>query len=257
MSTPGGEVQAASRCEISHGRRGVFLDDVERTHHVLIAGGAPVGQVDRQDRDRGDRAGDGEVEREGHLPRPPLERPRCQHDRNHHRGEYDQVTGRVGHGDSRARQQQRRAPGPATHQAIDRQQRQRQAIDMNALHVREAGQRVGVEGEQRSGEQPGEEAAGPGLDQEEGRKGGQRESGDDHQVVNEHGRRAGPRQRGADQRRDDQRFREGERIVRGVEDIGFEQMGGIPRELVRDPRQDPLVELRVGVVIARVGAGVQ
>ena len=41
----------------------------------------------------------------------------------------------------------------------------------------------------------------------------------------------------------------------GIEDVAFEEVRGCPRELVGDPRQDPLVQLGIGVVVARQRAG--
>ena len=52
----------------------------------------------------------------------------------------------------------------------------------------------------------------------------------------------------------DQRLGEGQRVVRRIEDVGLEQVQRIARQLVRDPRQDPLVQLGVGVVVARITA---
>ena len=45
--------------------------------------------------------------------------------------------------------------------------------------------------------------------------------------------------------------------MRGIEDVGLEQMRRIPRKLMRNPRKDPFVQLRVGVVVAGVPGGVQ
>ena len=85
--------------------------------------------------------------------------------------------------------------------------------------------------------------------------GRQREAQKQDDVEDEHRRGAEPVQRGAHQRRDDQRLGEGERVALGIEDVAVEEVRGRARELVRDPRQDPLVQLGVGVVVARQRRG--
>ncbi len=57
-------------------------------------------------------------------------------------------------------------------------------------------------------------------------------------------------QRRAHQRRDDQRLGERQRVPLGIEEVPVEEPRRRAWQLMRDPRQDPLVELRVGVVVA-------
>jgi hypothetical protein len=59
-----------------------------------------------------------------------------------------------------------------------------------------------------------------------------------------------PQHRRGDGRLHDHRFGIGQRVVLRVEDIGLEDPGRMPRRLVRDPRDDPFVQLRIGVVAA-------
>ncbi len=127
---------------------------------------------------------------------------------------------------------------------------QRQAPGVDALHVGEASQRVGVEGEHGPGEHPGGSVSGPFVSERVPRPGGQREPEDQHDVEDQDGRGAEPVQRRAHQRRDDQRFGERERVPLGIEDVPVEEPRRRAWQLVRHPRQNPLVELRVGVVVA-------
>ena len=78
--------------------------------------------------------------------------------------------------------------------------------------------------------------------------------GDQHDVVNEHRRDARPRQRRAHQRLDDQVVGIRQRVPFGIEDVRVEQTQRVADELVRDPREDPLVQHRIAVVIARQDA---
>ena len=109
---PGREVHAAGAGEIADRRRGVVLDHVERPHHVLVARRAPVRQVDRQDREARDHAGERETGRElaaraAAIPATRVTSTIADHDRREHH----EVPGRVGHQHDRAGQQQRGPPG--------------------------------------------------------------------------------------------------------------------------------------------------
>ena len=44
-------------------------------------------------------------------------------------------------------------------------------------------------------------------------------------------------------------------VALGIEEVAVEELRGRARELVRDPREDPLVQLGVGVVVARQRRG--
>jgi hypothetical protein len=79
----------------------------------------------------------------------------------------------------------------------------------------------------------------------------QREAREHHQVEHEHRRATQPRDRRTEQRRHDQRLGKGERVLRGIEDIGLEKMKRRAGKGVRNPRQDPLVQLRIAVVVSR------
>ena len=140
--------------------------------------------------------------------------------------------------------------------AVGREKRERQSPRMDALHVREARQRVRVEREHRPGEHPGGAVAGPLERHRIGGPGGQREPQNQKDVVDEHRRGPEPVQRRAHERRDDQRLGEGERVARRIEDVAVEEVQGCARELVRDPRQDPLVQLSVGVFVTRERRGI-
>ena len=50
----------------------------------------------------------------------------------------------------------------------------------------------------------------------------------------------------------DERLGERQRVLRRIEDVGLEQVQRIAGQLMRDPREDPFVQLGVGVVVARM-----
>ena len=90
----------------------------------------------------------------------------------------------------------------------------------------------------------------PFIDERKHRPGRQREAEEQDDVVGEHRRRTQPVQRCAHDSGHDQRFRKRQRVARGVEDVRVEEVGRRSRKLMRDPGQNPLVELSVAVVVA-------
>ena len=126
---------------------------------------------------------------------------------------------------------------------------------MHPLRVRSPGQRVRVEGEHQSRHDAGEHVAGPGFDEQGSHERRQRESRQEDDVEDEHGGSAHPRQRRAYQGGDNQWLGKGQGIVRGIEDVGLEELCRMAGELVLDPGHDPLVQLSVAVVVAGVTAG--
>ena len=117
--------------------------------------------------------------------------------------------------------------------------------------MRQAGERVRIEGERRSCQHTGGDIAGPSIHESEPGKGGQREPGDHHQVHHEDRRTTGPCDRRAEQCRDDERFGKSEGVAGRKKDVGVEQSTRRARQLVRHPGHDPLVQLGVIVVVPR------
>ena len=62
-----------------------------------------------------------------------------------------------------------------------------------------------------------------------------------------------PQNRSHDRQIPEQRFRVGERSRFGIKDIGVEQIRRIVLQRVGIPREDPHIELRVGVIEEGVG----
>ena len=125
---------------------------------------------------------------------------------------------------------------------------------MHPLRVRGPRQRRRVEREHRSGHHAGEHVASPGLDEQSRRERRQRESGQEDDVVDEHGRCPHPCHRCTHEGGHDQWFGEREGIVRRIEDVGFEEVCRIAGKLVRNPGENPLVQLSVAVVVAGMSA---
>ena len=122
---------------------------------------------------------------------------------------------------------------------------------MLRLDVGQAGERVRVEAEQETRHQSGHPAVCPARDHECHRPPGQREARDEHQVVGQHRRSAEPAHRRGESGLHDERFGVRERIGLRMEDVGLKEPAGVVDGLVHDPRQDPFVQHRVGVVVAR------
>ena len=126
---------------------------------------------------------------------------------------------------------------------------------MDALNMREPRQRVCVEGEQRSRQQPRRIVTRPLPDEQIAGERGQREAEKQDDVEREDRRAAHPPHGHAENRRNDQGLREGQRVLRGIEDVGVEQPCGRVRQLVRNPGKNPFVQQRVAVVVAAQRSG--
>ena len=122
---------------------------------------------------------------------------------------------------------------------------------MCSLHVRQPRQQVDVVRGQRAGDERCGWRSRPSRDHEPGAPGCEHESGDEHEVEREHRGPAEPENRRREQRLRDERLGIGERRRLGGEDVAVEEVQRIARQRVRHPRQDPGVQLRVGVVIER------
>ena len=140
-------------------------------------------------------------------------------------------------------------------EAIEREQRRREELEMQVLHLRQPRQRERVERQQRAAQHAGRAAAGPGGDDQRGRPPGEGETGHEHEVVDQDRRPAAPRQRRPHQRLQDQVIRVRERVAVRVEDVRVEEVQGIGDDLVRHPGHDPFVQDVVGSVVARPDAG--
>ena len=119
----------------------------------------------------------------------------------------------------------------------------------------EPGQRVRVEREHRSGEQPGDAIAGPGR--RPARRSAQAVSAKPAIRTRLKTSTGEPPSQCSGAPISAGTISGSEKAsvsVRRVEDVGVEQPGRGARQLVRHPRQDPLVQLGVAVVVARQGA---
>ena len=94
----------------------------------------------------------------------------------------------------------------------------------NPLNMGETRQRVGVEGEGRTGEQRRGAVAGPREHQRVAGERGQREASQHQQVEHKHRRAAKQTDRRAEQRRNDQRLGKRECVVGGIEDVRLEEL---------------------------------
>src|SRR6185436_9247408 len=117
------------------------------------------------------------------------------------------------------------------------------------LNLRKSRQRKRIEGDKRSTENAGDLASRPSFNHETGGPAGQRESGDQDDVVRENRGPASPEKRRAEHALDDQRIRIRERVPLGIENVRVEEMNRIARKLMRDPRHDPFVQEGVAVVV--------
>ena len=115
-------------------------------------------------------------------------------------------------------------------------------------------QRVAVEGEERSCHRRGGAIPRPREDHGVGRESGQRKPRQRQQIHREDRRSAEPQRGCGHQRWHNERLGECQRILRRIEDVSIEQVRRVPRQLVDNPRDDPFVQLRVAVVVAREDA---
>ena len=111
--------------------------------------------------------------------------------------------------------------------------------------MRELDQRVRVEGRQRPGDESGAPAAGPALHQQAERPPGQRQSGEQRDVVSEHRRAAEREHRHRQHALHEHRFGIRERAMFRIENIGLEQLRRLVRERMAYPADDPDVERAV------------
>ncbi len=134
---------------------------------------------------------------------------------------------------------------------VQRRQRDRQELHVQRLQMGKPGQRVRVEGGNDPGRRAAGPAAGPARRHEARRPAGQREAGEQHQVVDQQRRRAQPDERRAEHALDQHRLRVRQRVAFGKEDVRVEQVERVANDLMRHPREGPLVQHRVAVVVAR------
>ncbi len=186
---------------------------------------------------------------------PPVGNARDDNDRDDDRAEHHQVARRVRHRRHPDREPHGVAQPRVHDEAIGGEQRQRQPPRVDALQVRDARQGMGVEREHRSREQAGRAIARPLVHEDVSGVRRQREAEHQENVEHEHGGRAEPRERCSHERRDDERLGIRQRVPFRVEHVGVEEPRRRAGQLVRDPRDDELVELRVGVVVACERAG--
>ena len=122
---------------------------------------------------------------------------------------------------------------------------------MQRLQMGKPGQRVRVEGGNDPGRGAAGPAAGPARRHEARRPAGQREAGEQHQVVDKQRRRAQPDERRAEHALDEHRLRVRQRVAFGKENVRVEQVERVADDLMRHPGEGPLVQHRVAVVVAR------
>ena len=122
---------------------------------------------------------------------------------------------------------------------------------MCGLQMRQPRQRVRVEGDDDAGEDAGGPVVGPACDEQAGRPAREREACNQQEVVDQDRAGAEPSERRAGDRRHEERFGVRERVALRIEDVGVEEMSRIGEECVRIPREDPLVQHGVGIVVAR------
>ena len=117
-------------------------------------------------------------------------------------------------------------------------------------------ERVCVERRQHTGNHARCKVAGPPPHEHRDRPPGERQTSKKKRVVSQDGGGAKPEEGRAHQRRDEQVFRVCERVPVWIKDVGVEQVKWTSRQLMRDPRDRPLVEHRIAVVVARQVPGV-
>jgi hypothetical protein len=122
---------------------------------------------------------------------------------------------------------------------------------MRGLQVRQASEQMDVEGRKRAAEQRRPRRPRPPPGHEAGADGGERETGDEQKVEREDRRSAKPPDWRAKQGRYDERLRVRQRLPLRGENVSVKNAGGMHRQRVGDPTDDPLVQLGVRVVIER------
>ncbi len=185
-AAPPAEVQAARRREIVGPFRGVFRRLLERAAQSHLAAGEDVGNEHRRQDDRGDR---GREER----PRDKGNEAAAHELAGARGGGRDQRDGGEEHHVGAGERLQHEPAGElqpilrlcSDDEAIEREERRREELEMQVLHLRQPGQRERVEGQQRAAQHTGRAAARPGGDHQRGRPPGECETGHEHEVVDQ------------------------------------------------------------------------
>ena len=184
---------------------------------------------------------------EPHQPAPPLASPKSR--RAHHRGgskrknhEDHEIPGRQRSTCHAEPQPRRIRHPPVSHQPTESNERKRQPVRVQRLHMRDARDERSAEREQRTRQQAGPVVAGPGSDEPIRCERRERQSREDQQVVRKQRRTAEPVNRRGQQAGHDERFGVGERVGVRMKHVRVEQMHGIARNLVCNPGQSPRVE---------------
>ena len=233
-------------------RGGVQLDVEQRPRNAVLKVHLPVRlKIGPQGGDA-DRGGEDETASDrAEAFAEPLARPHRGRGQHRHRRQDEQVDRRQRLQHEPSGEGQRVARPRRTEQGVERRQREREKLDMQRLQMGQTGQGVRVERRRDAGDAACGPAAGPPRRHEARRPPGQGEARQQHQVVDEQRRCAQPQQRRAEDALDQHGLREGQRIALGKEDVRVEEVQRIADDLVRDPRDGPLVEHRVAVVVAR------
>ena len=244
---PGAIVQdAAGREPVAPGG-GVHHHVIERAAEPLLRVRQPVGIEERGEQHAGERASHGQ---RAELRRPPDLRAhgdgRGHRDGRHHQ----QVVRRQRLQHAHRGEQQAPAPARLAQQQVQSEQGDRQVLDVQRLQVAESHQRVRVERIGEAGHHAGGAIAGPSRNHPRHRQSAQREASDHQQVVDQHRIEAGPGERRSHQRLRQHHLRERQRARFGIEDVGVEQAQRGGRKRHADPRHDPRVQRRVGIVDA-------
>ncbi len=181
----------------------------------------------------------------------PLARPRRRRRDEHEGRKREQVDRRQRLQHEPDRQLQRVPCVRFAQDRVQRRERERQELHVQRLQMGKPGQRVRVEGGNHPGRGAAGPAAGPARRHEARRPAGQREAGEQHQVVDQQRRRAQPDERRAEHALDQHRLRVRQRVAFGKEDVRVEQVERVADDLMRHPGEGPLVQHRVAVVVAR------
>ena len=113
---------------------------------------------------------------------------------------------------------------------------------MQELNVRGARQHRGAECQQRAGQDAAPGIAGPVDHEPVHRERGQKQTGEDQQVVRQDRRGAEPAERGADERRHHKRLGIGEGLFERMEYVRVEQVQRVARQLMGDPGDRPGIQ---------------
>jgi hypothetical protein len=154
---------------------------------VLLDRGAAVREVDGQHGQARREACQRECGRDAAPSGDPAAQVKERDDGQHHGGEHNEVTRRVRGERERRGQRGSGSLRAVAEKAVRREQRERQPVNMDALHVCQPRQRVGVERERGARQQSGRPVARPAFDEQERRERRQREAREEDEVIDEHG----------------------------------------------------------------------